>query len=37
MSKLGARTRAQLVAVALAGGQIAPVPHLGEQYLRAGQ
>jgi DNA-binding NarL/FixJ family response regulator len=33
MSKLGARTRAQLVAVALAGGQIAPVPHLGEEHV----
>jgi PAS domain S-box-containing protein len=33
MSKLGARTRAQLVAVALADGQIAAVPHLGEESL----
>lgn len=30
MSKLASHTRAQLVAVALADGQIAPVPHLGE-------
>jgi PAS domain S-box-containing protein len=34
MSKLCAHTRAQLVALALSGGQIAQVPHLGETAAR---
>jgi PAS domain S-box-containing protein len=36
MSKLGAHTRAQLVAIAMCSGQIAYVPHMGELVAPAG-